>query len=257
MSSRNVRLSNLCTEFEQQVAVDLDRPQRLPSAECQQATGEFRAALAGAADVFGKQLEVFPRLELVRQKLRIADDDGQQIVEVVGDAAGELAHGLHLLGLDQLLFGALAVGEVMNDADEDGFAVLLGLADRQVHRKGRAVLAPALNFPADADDLAFAGPVEIVDVAVMLFAVVPRHQHLDVVADDLAGGVFEQPLAGRVEHHHVAAGIDQDDAVDRGIDHGAQPGGALAQGTVGAMAFRQVMDNADEDRTVRLFGLAD
>ena len=31
--------------------------------------------------------------------LRVAEDDGQQIVEVMRDAAGELAHRLHLLGL--------------------------------------------------------------------------------------------------------------------------------------------------------------
>ena len=30
-------------------------------------------------------------------------DDGQQVVEVVRDAAGELANGFHLLGLAQLL----------------------------------------------------------------------------------------------------------------------------------------------------------
>ena len=40
-----------------------------------------------------------PRL----QQLQAADDPGQQVVEVVRDAAGELADGLHLLRLEQLL----------------------------------------------------------------------------------------------------------------------------------------------------------
>jgi hypothetical protein len=37
-----------------------------------------------------------------------ADDDGQHVVEVVGDAAGELADGLHLLELAHLGLGRLA-----------------------------------------------------------------------------------------------------------------------------------------------------
>ncbi len=34
-----------------------------------------------------------------------AHDDGQHVVEIVGDAAGQLAHGFHLLGLPQRLLG--------------------------------------------------------------------------------------------------------------------------------------------------------
>ena len=37
--------------------------------------------------------------------LQSADDDGEQIVEIVGDPAGELADGLHLLRLAQRLLG--------------------------------------------------------------------------------------------------------------------------------------------------------
>ena len=41
----------------------------------------------------------------------IAGDDGQQIVEIVGDAAGQLADRLHLLRLAKRFFGLLAVGD--------------------------------------------------------------------------------------------------------------------------------------------------
>ncbi len=37
-----------------------------------------------------------------RQQLGVGEDDGQQVVEVVRDAAGQLADRLHLLGLAQL-----------------------------------------------------------------------------------------------------------------------------------------------------------
>ncbi len=37
------------------------------------------------------------------QQIQAADDAGQKVVEVVGQAAGELAYRLHLLRLEQLL----------------------------------------------------------------------------------------------------------------------------------------------------------
>jgi hypothetical protein len=53
------------------------------------------------------------------QHVQRTDDRGQQIVEVMRDAAGQLAHGLHLLALsqrflrfDQPSFGFQAVGDV-------------------------------------------------------------------------------------------------------------------------------------------------
>ncbi len=50
--------------------------------------------------------------EGVDEDLGIAENDGQQIVEVVRDAAGELPDGLHLLRLAQLLLGPALVGDV-------------------------------------------------------------------------------------------------------------------------------------------------
>ena len=59
-------------------------------------------------------------LDALFQELQIADDDGEQIVEIVGDAAGELAHGLHLLRLAELLLHLPALGDVFLDRDEVG-----------------------------------------------------------------------------------------------------------------------------------------
>lgn len=141
---------------DQRVAVDLDRMQRLAAAEGEKALRQFGAALAGRQDRIDQALEIGPRLQRFREDVAIADDDGQQIVEVMGDAAGELADRLHLLRLDQLFLRPLALGQVVDDADEDRFAVLPRLADREVHGKGRTVAAQALDLAADADDLALA-----------------------------------------------------------------------------------------------------
>ena len=148
-----------------------DGLQHLPSAERQQPARQLGAALAGGRDHVGGLLQVGAGLEGQTQRLGVADHDRQQIVEVVREAAGELADRLHLLRLRQLLFGPLAAGEVVDHADEDGAALLLRLADREIHGKGRAVLALAHHLAADADDLALAGVQVVGEIAVMLAAI--------------------------------------------------------------------------------------
>jgi len=45
------------------------------------------------------------RRQAAAQEIQAGLDTGQQVVEIVGDAAGELAHGFHLLSLAQQLLG--------------------------------------------------------------------------------------------------------------------------------------------------------
>ena len=49
----------------------------------------------------------------------MADDDGQQIVEVVSHTGGELADGLHFLGLAQLGFQTPLVGRIKPRGEEE------------------------------------------------------------------------------------------------------------------------------------------
>ena len=56
------------------------------------------------------------RAAVVQQQLGVAENRGQQVVEVVGDAAGEPADALDLLRLHQPLFEQPAVGDVARDA---------------------------------------------------------------------------------------------------------------------------------------------
>ena len=93
------------------------------------------------------------------QRLDMAGDDHQQIVEVVRDAAGELAERLHLLRLGELLLHPLErdlrvapLGDVAGDLGEaDQLAVVV--ADRIDDDAGpeeRAVLADAPAFLLEA-----------------------------------------------------------------------------------------------------------
>ena len=95
---------------------------------------------------------------------QVAGDHEQQIVEVVGDAAGQLADGLHLLGLrqpalalPQRLLDMLAVADVVDHAGEIAPASASNSLTDRCSGKGRAVLAPAAHLSADADDLFDAG----------------------------------------------------------------------------------------------------
>ncbi len=49
---------------------------------------------------------------------QVADDGRQEIVEVVRDAAGEIADRIHLLRLQQLQLEAPPLGHVLDDTDE-------------------------------------------------------------------------------------------------------------------------------------------
>ena len=93
----------------QLIGIDAFRNQRLPPRKRQQAMGERRGAVGRchrrvdvARDVVGA-----PLIETGLQQIQRSDDAGQQIVEVVRDAAGQLPHRFHLLGLQQRLLGGL------------------------------------------------------------------------------------------------------------------------------------------------------
>ena len=91
------------------IGIDAFRNQRLPPRKGQQAMGERGGAVGRchrrvdvARDIVGA-----PLIETGLQQIQRSDDSRQQIVEVVRDAAGQLPHRFHLLGLQQGLLGGL------------------------------------------------------------------------------------------------------------------------------------------------------
>ena len=88
------------------------RRQRLPAGKGQQLPGELR----GALDRVGNRVDVTaaPLLRQVAaaQEVGRGADDGQQIVEIVRDAAGQLADRFHLLRLAQRFLGLAPLGDV-------------------------------------------------------------------------------------------------------------------------------------------------
>ena len=208
---------------DQGVQVDRLGVQGLPPPEGEQAAGELGAERRRLLGLL-QNLAVVGVGHTPLQQFQIAGDHRQQVVEVVRDAAGQLADRLHLLGLAQLLLHALARRDVADEAGEDLLARKHYLADRELDREDRAVLALRLHRPADSDDPLLAGPQIAFEVAVMGLGIGRGHQHVDVPADDLACGIAEQALGRVAEGLHDALGVDRDDGVGGGIQDRAKPG---------------------------------
>src|ERR1700737_2810651 len=79
-----------------------DRIERLAARESEQLTGQALSAMGGRVDGIDP-LQILGVAEPPTEKLGITPDDHQQIVEVVRNAACQLAKRFHLLGLGELL----------------------------------------------------------------------------------------------------------------------------------------------------------
>ncbi len=107
-------------------AVEVSHPwlQHLPARIRQQLPRQRRGPVGRPFDL----LEVFPvrvrRVEFEQDQFAGAQDGGQHVVEVVGDAACQLPDRLHLLRLGELGLEALALREVGHDPDHPARAPL-------------------------------------------------------------------------------------------------------------------------------------
>ena len=125
--------------------VDALGQQRLGPGEGQQAAGQGGGAGRALHRIVEVHHHLAPRaVEAAQGKVDAADDDGEHVVEVVGDAAGQLADRLHLLDLAELGLGGLALGGLCLERLV-GFPQLLGaLAHRLLEHLGALGLALGL-----------------------------------------------------------------------------------------------------------------
>ena len=220
-----------CDQFghaaDQPVDIDRLRIERLTPGERQQPMGQGGgpgdrglAGLRESPHVVDAVLRE-PRLD----HLQAAADRRQQVVEVVGQAAGELADRFHLLRLAQLLFGALQRRRGcpglrdMTAGGED-----LGLAER--------------GDPGDPAVAAVAVPhavLEALQVAHLRRGerVLRRAQFVRVgeggrrQSDELAGVVAEHVVPRRVRAQVLPVARDDDHQVRRRVPHPVALGRAL------------------------------
>lgn len=102
----------------QLIQIQHQRLQGLATAEDKQLLGEGRSAAAGGVN--GGDFFPAERLagELGREDFAIAVDDGQEIVEIVRDSAGEPADRIKVLGVDQSLLQSAFLGDVTVGRDD-------------------------------------------------------------------------------------------------------------------------------------------
>ena len=125
----------------------------------------------------------------------------------------DVAHGAE----EQLALGAAPLGQRPAAAE---------LAERDLERKVRAVLAPPRDL-ADGAEVAAFPALEAAGDSLAVFGVERRRkQPRHVLVARFLGGETENVLGGAVERLDVALRIEGDDAVEHGVDNGA--GGFLA-----------------------------
>ena len=124
------------------VEVEHARLEHLPAREREQLPGERGGLLARARDLLDLRPERVVRGEPAEDEVAVAVHDGEDVVEVVGDAAGEAADRVHLLRLPELrlearalLLGAAALGDVADVAGEERPAEELAARDRELDRE--------------------------------------------------------------------------------------------------------------------------
>ena len=148
--------------------------EHLPAAVGQQLARQRGGALRRLADFLHVAALAVPRGQLAQEQLRIAQNRRQQIVEVVRDAPRELSHGLHLLGLAELLFEVPLIGDVPLRAPHPHQVPVLDEADDVIKEYAGPAVAVVLTCfrvgdavpGADeaADLLAVGGVVDVVQV---------------------------------------------------------------------------------------------
>ena len=103
------------------------------------------------------------------------------------------------------------------------------------------VVAIALSpghLTASPDDLGVSGREVATQIAVVLLVIRRGHQHVHVAADGFGFRISEQALGATIERFDGAVVVDDDDAVDGGIEHGIEtlgPGQSLRRG--GSVGF--------------------
>ena len=216
----------LLHSVDQPAHVDRLGIERLPARERQQPVGEG----GRPADRLLPQGDVAPgpfgaaRSEPGLQHLQAGPDGGQQVVEIVRDAAGELADRLHLLALAQLLFGPAQRFGLRLDlrhvaAGRDQYAVARAGAPRDPAVAAVPVQVAVLdhrNARVGRQGLG-AGPAER--------DVVGMDQVEQRAADEFGLGPAQHPFPGRVGGQDLAVEAGHQHQVVRQLPEAVAVGG--------------------------------
>jgi hypothetical protein len=164
-----------------------------------------------------------PALVVLEEEFDVAVDHRQQVVEVVGDAAGQPSHGFHLLRVTQLRFELLRRRDVDVAAEHPHQAAVDHFALRA--RQDVAIAAVLVTQPEF-------GGVEtdgVVDVALhhggdalAIVGMEPRHP-LAVFRGQLVIAIAKLRLVLRRKVHRLGVDVEFPQSDLRGVDGHRQP----------------------------------
>ncbi len=139
------RAKQLCDIEDGAVDVDIARLQRLLAGEGEQMLDQLGAAFRRLIDQGCRLQQLRLVLQARHQRFGGAGDHGEHVVEIMRDAAGELADGVELLRLLQLALGFARGGDVVIDhgraADGPGGVAQRAARDHEMKRIAAVRLA--------------------------------------------------------------------------------------------------------------------
>ena len=193
----------------------------LASAEGEQLLGELGGPQAGLANLLDVLPDRLSRPQIREGQLAVAQDRGQQVVEIMGDPPCQPADRLHLLGLAELLLGQLELllgplpfGDVEVDrhAPDGTPARIVQGGGRDAHVDPASVLVQPLGLVAGERVFAEHPGEQRLEFALL----VQRH-----VDQPVPNGLVRRPAEGvfgcPIPAQHDARGVDPHDGERRGI----------------------------------------
>ena len=113
---------------------------------------EAGGAIGGIGNFLSRATHRGIGADALQQKLAVSRDHHQQIIEVMGNAAGQTADRFHLLGLPKLLFERPMLSDILGEEFEESRIVFVANSSPgEPHGDGNAVLAhPIGNQPIEA-----------------------------------------------------------------------------------------------------------
>src|SRR5687768_12181914 len=192
------------------VEIDAVRHRCLPPAEREQLLRQRPRALDSTAHRHGRMPRFRCVGNLFEQLVAVAEQHGNQVVEIVRDTRGQAAHRLHLLRLPQLVLEAIALAQVFRDrhhADD------LAVSDQhsRVHLDRHAIAAPPRQLRSKRLRLAGSAVgdhlIDGVKVVVAENPVRVEHPHFfaRITQRLLAGAIDRRQAAAAIVHHHDVA----------------------------------------------------
>ena len=125
----------------------------LLAAEGEELAGEGGCAFAGLADFLGAVPQGAVGIEAAGEEIGIAIDDGEQVIEIVSDTAGEASDAFQFLRLAELLlqflaggFGLFALGDVADGGDDAGGAIEFERVGVDLHGNAAAIAGDESGF---------------------------------------------------------------------------------------------------------------